>query len=547
MLELRPVRPPVAVQIEYQKKLESFVKEMNNSLFWWLRAKYRQVDKDIIESTVQDGAMGDLVKELRRMEREWIKKANAFATPTAEWFSEKIQGYTAITLQTEMKKRDLARVGFDLKFAYHSVKERARFKAIVSENVSLIKSIAKENLTRVEGVVLRGVENGHDLATITKKLHEAFGVSERRAAMIARDQTNKATQALTSERLLSYGVTKAKWMHTSAGKTYRDSHVEMDGEIYDIEEGCYDPDHGDFIQPAELVNCHCCCIPIVDTSKELEEEPQEEPATEAAPPVEAAPTEEEPAKFTPADTISAANAFMEDAFGVTADYTGLDVEVANIANETFAATFEEFPEVKGGIDFVGEAHRRVALIKDGFTEWLADWLNAKGYPEGSSQFKRAFDFNMRRFSSLNAIKTNTWGINISGGQSYYKGFDGVVFNRTVGKDAKIFNQALKNSVKNGLHPVGCDTIKSVVDHELGHQFDRLLGLSSNPDFIKFYRAWSPAVIEKEVSRYATTSINEFIAECWSEYRNNPRPRKLARGVGDLIERLYREKFGKVKP
>lgn len=268
-VELKPVRPPIAIQRAYNKKLKAFIKEMDRSLFWWLRARYRQVDNQLIQ-TVQDSAFSDLVKELRRLEREWMKKTNVFATETANWFSKKIQGYTAITLQTEMKKKDFVRLGFDLKFKYHSVKERAMFKSIVTQNVNLIKSIASEHLTQVTGVVLRGIESGHDLNRMTEALKKSFGVTERRAAMIARDQTNKSTQNLSRQRLTDYGVTKGKWMHTSAGKTYRDSHVEMDGEIYDLEEGCYDPDYGDFIQPGELVNCHCCCIPIVDTSKELE-------------------------------------------------------------------------------------------------------------------------------------------------------------------------------------------------------------------------------------------------------------------------------------
>ena len=114
-----------------------------------------------------------------------------------------------------------AGLGFNLKFSYMSQKERQTFAAIVAENVSLIKSIARESLTQVEGVVLRSIEDGHDLETLTERLHKQFGVSERRAAMIARDQTNKATNNLSRQRLLSYGVTKGVWMHTSAGKTYR--------------------------------------------------------------------------------------------------------------------------------------------------------------------------------------------------------------------------------------------------------------------------------------------------------------------------------------
>jgi SPP1 gp7 family putative phage head morphogenesis protein len=262
-IQLRPVRPPIAIQKEYHKRLKAFIKEMDKSLFWWLRASYRQVDKDVIQ-TAQDGAMGDLVKELRRLEREWVKKSNTFATETAKWFSGKIQGYTAITIQNEMKKRDLVKLGFDLKFQYHSAKERAMFKSIVTQNVNLIKSIASEHLTRVTGVVLRGIESGHDLGRMTEEMEQSFGVTERRAAIIARDQTNKATQNLSRQRLMDYGVTKGKWQHSSAGNTYRESHVEMDGEIYDLDEGCYDPDYGDYIQPAELVNCHCFCVPVID-------------------------------------------------------------------------------------------------------------------------------------------------------------------------------------------------------------------------------------------------------------------------------------------
>jgi SPP1 gp7 family putative phage head morphogenesis protein len=262
-IQLRPVRPPIAIQKEYHKKLKAFIREMDKSLFWWLRASYRQVDKDVIQ-TAQDGAMGDLVKELRRLEREWVKKSNTFATETAKWFSGKIQGYTAISIQNEMKKRDLVKLGFDLKFKYHSAKERAMFKSIVTQNVNLIKSIASEHLTRVTGVVLRGIESGHDLGRMTEEMEKSFGVTERRAAIIARDQTNKATQNLSRQRLMDYGVTKGKWQHSSAGNTYRESHVEMDGEIYDLDEGCYDPDYGDYIQPAELVNCHCFCVPVID-------------------------------------------------------------------------------------------------------------------------------------------------------------------------------------------------------------------------------------------------------------------------------------------
>ena len=262
MRALRPVRPPVAIEREYHKKLKALLQEMDRSLYWWLRAEYRKAEPEI----VGDSAMTDLRTKLKKLVREWMKKFSDKAKEIATWFASKVQGFTTNNLQQQMQRSKLNKLGFDLKFTYHSQKERAVFSSIVEQNVNLIKSIASEHLTQVQGIVLRGIETGHDLSRMTEDLQSSFGVSERRAAMIARDQTAKASNNLSRQRLMDYGVTKGKWMHTSSGKTYRDSHVEMDGEIYDIEQGCYDDDYGDYVQPGELVNCHCVCIPVIDFS-----------------------------------------------------------------------------------------------------------------------------------------------------------------------------------------------------------------------------------------------------------------------------------------
>ena len=37
-----------------------------------------------------------------------------------------------------------------------------------------------------------------------------------------------------------------------------------------------------------------------------------------------------------------------------------------------------------------------------------------------------------------------------------------------------------------------------------------------------------------LSRYANTNAKEFLAEAWAEYRNNPRPRPVAKEVGDIV-------------
>ena len=272
---LKPIFPPAGIEKEYEKRLKKAVRKMEKSCVYWLRARYRANEDKILDS-----ATSDLLQAFRRLLRQWERNFRELADTLPRWFVSKIRGYVTRNLAEQTRPLRDAGLGFNIKFSYMSQKERQTFAAIVAENVSLIKSIARESLTQVEGIVLRSIEDGHDLETLTKRLHHQFGVSERRAAMIARDQTNKATNNLSRQRLLSYGVTKGIWMHTSAGKTYRDTHIEeaesggMNGQEYDIREGCYDPNPNVSrnIQPGELVNCRCVCRPLIPTLTEEETE-----------------------------------------------------------------------------------------------------------------------------------------------------------------------------------------------------------------------------------------------------------------------------------
>lgn len=230
---------------------------MEKSCIYWLSASYKAN-----ESKILDSATDDMLQTFRRLLRQWLKKFRELADILPEWFVGKIRGYVARNLIQQTKPLRDAGLGFNLTWRYMSQAERQVFQAIIAENVNLIKSIARESLTQVEGIVLRAIETGMDLYTMKQQLHHQFGVSERRAAMIARDQTAKATNNLARQRAMDYGITRGIWMHTAAGKTYRETHInDMNGVEYNIKFGCYDPDPKieRAIQPAELVNCHCVC------------------------------------------------------------------------------------------------------------------------------------------------------------------------------------------------------------------------------------------------------------------------------------------------
>lgn len=94
---------------------------------------------------------------------------------------------------------------------------------------------------------------------------------------------------------------------------------------------------------------------------------------------------------------------------------------------------------------------------------------------------------------------------------------------------------LANSVKTGYHPMGCEKPISVVYHELGHLLDDLYNVSESKDFQPLYFGKTKDFIKKNVSEYAASNMQEFLAECFAEYMCNPHPRETALKVGRLLE------------
>lgn len=248
---LKATRSSVSIECAYRKKLDGLIDRMQRSVVWWLRAAYRRREGQI----VMDAAPArDLSQELQSVMRDWQRDFNAAAEDIARWFAEQNSRHVRNSTKEAFKAAGLEKL-ITVKFRYMNRRERDVLQSIIVENVNLIKSIPQHYLTEVQGLVQRSVQNGRDLGYLTEELQKRYGITKRRAATIARDQTNKATENLSRARMQSLGITKGIWIHTSAGKTYRETHVKMDGKEFDLSKGLYDSAVGREVFPGELVNC----------------------------------------------------------------------------------------------------------------------------------------------------------------------------------------------------------------------------------------------------------------------------------------------------
>jgi SPP1 gp7 family putative phage head morphogenesis protein len=137
------------------------------------------------------------------------------------------------------------------------------YKAVAAENIALIKSIPARYHTDVQAQVWESVKRGGDLKTVSEKLHHTYGVTRRRAALIARDQNAKAKATIEAVRHQELGIKQAIWMHSHAGKTPRPTHVKMNRKLYNLDRGMWDEDELEWVHPGQLINCRCTMRPYI--------------------------------------------------------------------------------------------------------------------------------------------------------------------------------------------------------------------------------------------------------------------------------------------
>lgn len=253
---LRPHHVNAGITVAYRKKIMRLVDEMQRSYVYWLKATYR-ADPPVMAQDAMPAR--ELEKTLADLGVRWQKQFDAVAPELARFFAKSVSAQSDAVLKSILRK-----AGYSVKFSMTKAL-RDVMKAEIVENVGLIKSIPQQYHTQVQGMVMRSVQTGRDLAGLSKEMQKRYGITKRRADFIALDQNNKATSAIQRIRQTELGIEKGKWLHSHTGREPRPTHVANDGKTFSIAEGWYDPDPRvkRRIWPGELIRCRCTWKPIV--------------------------------------------------------------------------------------------------------------------------------------------------------------------------------------------------------------------------------------------------------------------------------------------
>lgn len=259
----KPIRSVPAnrgVEARYRKELQKLIDDMHKSFAYWIKAEYRKAPPRMVTlvDQAQDASPVRAIKKiLDALAKRWIARFDEFAPKISEAYLKSMFKSSDSAFRQALKD-----AGFSVDFKMTPA-VRDAFNASLEANIGLIRSIPEQYSQQVEGAVMRSYAAGRDLQTMTKDIQNIYPVTMRRAAFIARDQSNKANAVVNRARQLELGITEALWMHSHAGKDPRPTHVAANGKRYEIAKGCLID--GEYIQPGEEINCRCTSRPILPT------------------------------------------------------------------------------------------------------------------------------------------------------------------------------------------------------------------------------------------------------------------------------------------
>ena len=230
------------VEIAYLRKLRGLLK------------KYRKdVNEQIVPLVKRDNERwaDEIGLKLDMLYDHWLSDDRTFNTIAGDFVG------------LAFNRRDV-QVGIDVYGKSERINQYLR--AAVKQNVSLIQSIATDYHDQVENIVLGNMRQGMRSSHIVKELSEQYGVRERHAKFIARDQTAKARGEIAKLRQEDAGYEYFKW-ETMHDERVRHAHSEVAARDVGYGKGIFRWDdlplvNGRPLYPGADYQCRCFAKPI---------------------------------------------------------------------------------------------------------------------------------------------------------------------------------------------------------------------------------------------------------------------------------------------
>jgi SPP1 gp7 family putative phage head morphogenesis protein len=218
----------------------------------------------------------EITKDLRALGAKWDSKAKAYSLPRGELPEDlKIAIAAADSrMQATIKSIDARLAAID-SFAVQDNFKIAKFfdttlwKTDQRIKESFKKLVVGPDLTADQRKISENVLSGKRYENMEKVIRKSYGVTERKAKFLARQETGIMMAQFKKIRYTDAGIQKYKWRCVvgSPNHPVRKMHERLNGTTQFFSEPPITDNKGNRNNPGEDYNCRCTAIPIVTFSK----------------------------------------------------------------------------------------------------------------------------------------------------------------------------------------------------------------------------------------------------------------------------------------
>lgn len=218
-------------------------------------------------------------EEARPMATAFFNKNITYTKSSFRAATKPIVEATEEDLRERKRKAMAKQTRFQIKLNAKTDKlELSQFEDAIEDNVNLIKTIPSKYFDKIGKAVELRTVGKMSRGALVKRIKELGGVTQRRAELIADDQTAKVTERMMLARCRNAGIKRVMWLHSSISMHPRDVHRRkwdghtgkfnrkpngFNGYIFDIDKPPYDPVAKQYVYPAQLPNCKCTLVPVL--------------------------------------------------------------------------------------------------------------------------------------------------------------------------------------------------------------------------------------------------------------------------------------------
>jgi SPP1 gp7 family putative phage head morphogenesis protein len=246
----------ISYNVELQRLVRSVSRDINANLMPTVRNLAPNYQRD--SAFVTDSWVDVLIKGFETIRAK-------YSSPQFQALAADIARRFVTTANNSNRRRTERDLGIDIYSDSTVITDYVQLS--IANNVQLIKSIPDQYLTQVESIIMTNIRGGGRPSSIAKALQQQMGVTERRAKMIARDQTAKVNGQLNAKRQQDVGFPYFEW-DDSDDERVRHRHSEIANKVTAYGRGVYrwdNPplsDKGVPIIPGEDYQCRCIGRPV---------------------------------------------------------------------------------------------------------------------------------------------------------------------------------------------------------------------------------------------------------------------------------------------